>query len=133
VSKGVARALSRIRLAISSPVGFKHPARRLPEFAGDQVAGDRRVRAVDVDHGRSKALFAANHEAASVVGNEVAARGCAEEMLFGNAAHRRVDIDIGVMVARFAVRQREAAGAEDQNPAVTKAQFVEQEVRMCRM
>jgi hypothetical protein len=49
-------------------------------------------------------------------------------MLFGNGAHRRVDIDIGVMVARFAVREGEAAGTEDQNPTVTKAEFIEQEV-----
>jgi hypothetical protein len=79
------------------------------------MAGDRGVRAVDIDHHRIEAAFSGGDETPGIVGNELAGDGFVEKVLFGNLADRRIDIDIGVAIERFVVRQREAASAEDQN------------------
>jgi len=49
-------------------------------------------------------------------------------VLFGDAPDGRVDIDVGVTVERFAVRQREAAGAEDEDVLAREAEIVEQDL-----
>ena len=109
-------------------VGLEHAARAFPEFAGDEVAGNRGVRAVDVDDDGVEAALAGGDEAAGVVGDEFAARRFAQEVLFGDVLDCRVDVDVGVAVARLAVRQRETAGAEDEDVAVAECQFVEQDL-----
>ena len=85
------------------------------------------MRAVHIDDGRGEALLGADDEAAGVVGDEVATRGFSEKVLFGDPADCRIDVDIGVMVARLAVREREAAGAENQNLTVAKSEVIEQQ------
>ena len=84
------------------------------------------MRAVDVDDDGVEAALAGGDEAPGVVGDEFAARRFAQEVLFGDGLDRRVDVDVGVAVARLAVRQREAAGAEDEDVALAVCQFVEQ-------
>ena len=65
-------------------------------------------------------------ETPCIVGDELAARRFAQEMLLGDFLDRRVDVDVGIAIHRLAVRQREAAGAEDENLALAEGQFVEQ-------
>ena len=86
------------------------------------------MRAVDIDDDGVEAALGGGDEAPGVVGDELAARRLAQEVLFGDVADRRVDVDVGVAVARLAVRQREAAGAEDEDVAVAEGQFVEQDL-----
>jgi hypothetical protein len=47
-------------------------------------------------------------------------------MFFSNLFDRRIDIDIGVAVERFLMREREAAGAEHENILVLETEIVEQ-------
>ena len=81
------------------------------------------MRTVDVDDNGVEAALGGGDKTASVVGDELAARRFAQEVLLGDFADRRVDVDLGVAVQRLAVRQREAAGAEDQDVAVAKFEF----------
>ena len=86
------------------------------------------MRTVDVDDDGVEAALGGGDEAAGVVGDELAARRLAQEVLFGDLADRWIDVDIGVAVVRLAVRQREAAGAENEDVAVAELQFVEQDL-----
>ena len=120
------------QLAVDNQVGeqdairLEYLAGAEPELAGDQMGGNRGVRTVDIDHHGIEAPFGGGDETAGVVGDELATRCLLQEMLFGDIADFRVDIDIGVAIQRLAVRQGEAAGAEDQDVAVAIAQVVEQ-------
>ena len=76
-------------------IGFQDAARAFPEFAGDQVAGNRGMGAVDVDDDGIEAARAAGDETPGVVGDELAARRFAQEVLFGDRPDCRIDVDIG--------------------------------------
>ena len=90
------------------------------------MAGDRGVRTVDIDQHRIEAAFSGGDETPGIVGNEFASDRFVEKVLFGNVADRRIDIDIGVAIERFAVRQRKTAGTEDQDFLVPETEIVEQ-------
>lgn len=58
---------------------------------------------------------------------ELAADRLAQEVALGDLLHRGVDVDIGVVVQRLAVRQREAAGAQHQYAALAQGEFFQQQ------
>ena len=49
-------------------------------------------------------------------------------MLLSQPTDGRIDVDVGVVVARLVVRERESAGTEHENVARVEAQFIEQDL-----
>ncbi|CAI08509.1 hypothetical protein ebA4221 [Aromatoleum aromaticum EbN1] len=103
----------------------QHALRPLPEFARDQVRGNARERAVGVDDDRVEALVGVGDETPRVGGDKASTAAGTEELPLRQFAYCRVDIDVEVVVERFAMRKREAAGAEHQDAAAAKTHFVE--------